>query len=67
LNSGNLNIRSCCLEGCCLGEPDEKTKKPYCDGIKKDFLCEELDKCFETNKSTQPAGQKTNRRRFYIK
>lgn len=59
VNSGNVNIRSCCLEGCCLGEPDEATKRPYCDGTKKDLMCSDLDKCFEPHEDGQKAAGET--------
>ncbi len=61
LNSGDISIRSCCVEGCCTGEAGENTQRAYCDGVKKDVLCADLDRCF-----TEPAKQ-LKRRKFYRK
>ena len=63
VNSGNINIRSCCLEGCCTGEVDETNKRSYCDGINKDVLCSELDSCFVP--SANPAKRLKRKRRLY--
>jgi len=58
VQSSAINMRTCCLSGCCTGDPLETANKPHCwnseknEALPKDTICDELDECFNDAPST---------------
>jgi hypothetical protein len=56
VTSGNIMIKTCCMEGCCEGNETKENDegRPQCVGSPQDLKCTELDKCFDDQSAAIP-------------